>query len=85
MSTNQQPTQDGPSTNQATDHPRTLSSTALDSTSLTDAAVDSTPQTDTAPEPTSWVDRCQRQFSRTNTTRLANLTDDANEAMPTGT
>lgn len=30
----------------------------------------------------SWVERCQRSFSTTDTRRLRNLTDGENEAMP---
>jgi hypothetical protein len=36
------------------------------------------------PADSSWVARCQCQFSTTDTTRLANLADDDNEAMPDG-
>lgn len=37
---------------------------------------------DAAGDTESWVERCQQSFSATDTRRLRNLTDDANEAMP---
>ncbi|MFC6824219.1 hypothetical protein [Halopelagius fulvigenes] len=40
------------------------------------------PSADAADDTDSWVDRCQRSFSATDTRRLRNLADDANEAMP---
>jgi hypothetical protein len=36
------------------------------------------------PTDSSWSDHCQCQFGTTDTVRLANLTDDDNEAMPDG-
>jgi hypothetical protein len=33
----------------------------------------------------SWVTQCQSQFDSARTDRLANLVDEANQAMPTGT
>ncbi|RDI72321.1 hypothetical protein [Halopelagius longus] len=45
-------------------------------------AADPADATDAANHTGSWVERCQRSFSTTDTRRLRNLTDDENEAMP---
>lgn len=50
-----------------------------DPTTLSDRGNGDLPPTDD-----SWTDHCQCQFGTTDTTRLANLADDGNEAMPDG-
>ncbi|WP_439027145.1 hypothetical protein [Haloarchaeobius sp. DT45] len=54
-------------------------------TGETSADTSPTGATDTDPTdtPAGWVARCQRSFDSTDTGRLTNTTDEANQAMPT--
>jgi hypothetical protein len=63
----------------------TRSNTTLERAAPTvDEPTDSDSRRGPPPTDSSWVARCQCQFSTTDTTRLANLTDDENEAMHDG-
>ena len=88
MSTRPDTTSDDTTTSPRTDPTTALSTdtppATADAPPATADAATSTADAPAADDGISWTDRCRRQFATDDASRMRNLTDDHNQAMPDG-